>query len=107
MGDQCLTKNEYHISTGKRSKLNHNIKLLTGNGLFIDFLYKTIKRKEVFNKIATTKPSITIVPSTAGSGITALVLPPFRMPYSTNLIIVEIIKQILQINTILEKKRKY
>ncbi len=55
--------------------------------------------------MATINPSTTIVPSIACSGITALLLPPLRMRYSTSLIIAEIIKQILQINTILEKKR--
>lgn len=72
----------------------------------MDFLNNTIKTNAAFNKMATINPSTTIVPSTACKGITALLFPPLRIPYSTSLIIEEMIKQILQMNTILEKKRK-
>ena len=85
--------------------LNHKIKLFTGIGFLIDFLNNIIKTNAEFNKIATIKPSITIVPSIACKGITAFALPPFRMPNSTNRIIVEMMKHKLQMNTILEKKR--
>lgn len=56
--------------------------------------------------MATIKPSITIVPSIACKGITAFELPALRIPNSTNRITAEMIKHRLQINTILEKKRK-
>ena len=92
---------------GNISILNQRIKLSTGKGFLIDFLKRTIKTKALFNKIATIKPSITMVPSTACKGITAFVLPFLRIPNSTNRITAEIIKQMLQMNTILEKKRNY
>ena len=47
-----------------------------------------------------------MVPSTACSGITAFIFPPLRIPNSTKRITPEIIKQMLQMKTILEKKRK-
>jgi len=81
--------------------------LFTGSAFLIDFLNSTIKTNALFNKMATINPSITIVPSTACKGITALVLPFFRIPNSTNRITAEMMKQILQMNTILEKKRKF
>jgi len=56
--------------------------------------------------MATIKPSITTVPSMACKGITAFKLPFLRIPNSTNRITTEIMKQILQMKTILEKKRK-
>ena len=56
--------------------------------------------------MATIKPNITIVPSIACKGITAFTLPFLRIPNSTNRITAEIMKQILQMKTILEKKRK-
>lgn len=56
--------------------------------------------------MATIKPKITIVPSMACKGITAFTLPFLRIPNSTNRITTEIMKHILQMNTILEKKRK-
>lgn len=71
----------------------------------IDFLNKTINTKAEFNKIATTNPRITMLPSMAGNGITAFGFPPLRIPNSTNLNMAEIMKQQLQINTILVKKR--
>ena len=75
-------------------------------GLLIDFLYNTINRNVAFRNTATTKPKITIVPSMACKGITALVFPFFRIPNSTSRITAEMMKQILQMKTILEKKRK-
>ena len=86
--------------------MNHNKKGFTGKGFLFDFLYSTIKTKAAFNKTATIKPSITIVPSTACKGIIAFTLPFLRILNSTNLITTEIMKQILQMKTILEKKRK-
>lgn len=86
--------------------MNHNKKGLTGEGLLFDFLYNTIKTKAAFNKMATTKPNITIVPSMACIGITAFTLPFLRIPNSTNRRTAEIMKHILQMKTILEKKRK-
>lgn len=65
-----------------------------------------MKTNAAFNNIATINPSITIVPSTACKGITASVFPFLRIPNSTNRSIAEMIKQRLQMNTILEKKRK-
>ena len=56
--------------------------------------------------MATIKPNITIVPSMACKGITAFTFPFLRIPNSTNRITPEIMKHILQMNTILEKKRK-
>lgn len=56
--------------------------------------------------MATIKPSITTVPSMARRGITAFTLPFLRIPNSTNRKTAEIMKHILQMNTILEKKRK-
>ena len=56
--------------------------------------------------MATIKPKITIVPSMACKGITAFTLTFLRIPNSTNRITTEIMKLILQMNTILEKKRK-
>ena len=47
-----------------------------------------------------------MVPSTAFNGITAFIFPPLRKPNSTKRNTPEIIKQMLQMNTILEKKRK-
>ena len=90
---------------GIRSRLNHIIKLFTLNGFLTDFLYNTIKINAAFNKMATIKPSITIVPSIACKGITAFVFPPLRIPNSTNRIITDMIKHKLQMNTIFEKKR--
>jgi len=86
--------------------LNHNKKGLTGKCFLFDFLNNTIKTKAAFNKMATIKPNITIVPSIACKGITAFTLPFLRIPNSTNRITPEIMKQILQMKTILEKKRK-
>lgn len=103
---QCLTKKEYHISTGNIRILNQRINLFTSIGRLIDFLNSIIKTKAAFNKIATIKPSITIVPSTTCKGITAFVFPFLRIPNSTNRRIAEMIKHMLQMNNILEKKRK-
>jgi hypothetical protein len=50
-------------------------------------------------------PSTTIVPSITGSGIAALLLPLCRIESSTTLSMAEIIKQQLQIKTILENVR--
>ncbi len=86
--------------------MNVNKKGLTGKIFLFDFLYNTIKTKAAFNKMATTKPNITIVPSMACKGITAFTWPFLRIPNSTNRRTAEIIKQILQMKTILEKKRK-
>ena len=87
-------------------KLKTKIKLFEKTGLLVDFLYKTINTNAAFNKIATIKPSITIVPSIACNGITALGFPFLRIPYSTSRITAEMMKQMLQMKTILEKKRK-
>ena len=70
-----------------------------------DFLKRIIKTKAAFSKIATIKPSITMVPSIACNGITAFVFPFFLIPNSTNRINADTMKQKLQMNTILEKKR--
>jgi hypothetical protein len=51
------------------------------------------------------KPSTTILPSKAGKGIAALLFPFFLIESSTILKIADIIKQILQIKTILENVR--
>ena len=71
----------------------------------MDFRYSTINTNAAFNNTATIKPRITIVPSTACSGITAFGFPFLRIPYSTRRITAEMMKQILQMKTILEKKR--
>lgn len=92
---------------GNINKLNQSIRLFTGNSFLIDFRKRTIKTKALFNKIATIKPSITMVPSTACKGITAFAFPFLRIPNSTNRNTAEMMKHKLQMNTILEKKRKY
>ena len=48
-----------------------------------------------------------MVPSTACNGITAFVFPFLSIPNSTSRMTAEMIKQKLQMKTILEKKRKY
>ncbi len=83
------------------------MKSFAGNGFRIDFLNKTIKTKAVFNKTAIIKPSITMDPSTACKGITVFGFPFLRIPNSTSRITADIIKQTLQMKTILEKKRKF
>ena len=87
------------------SRLKIKIKLFTNSGFLVDFLNNTIKTNAAFNNIATIKPSITMVPSNACKGITALGFPFLRIPYSTIRIAAEMMKHILQIKTILEKKR--
>ena len=77
------------------------------NGFLIDFLNKTINTKAAFKKRATIKPRITMLPSTACKGITELRFPFLCIPNSTNRITTDMIKQILQMKTILEKKRTY
>ena len=60
-----------------------------------------------FKRNTTKNPRRIIISSIAGKGIAAFVFPPLRIPNSTKRINAETMKQILQINTILEKKRKY
>ena len=83
---------------GNSNKLNQNKKRLTGKGFLFDFLNNTIKTEAAFNKMATIKPKITIVPSMACKEITAFTLPFLHIPNSTNRITTKIMKQILQMN---------
>jgi hypothetical protein len=73
-------------------------------GCLLTFFITIPIRKKLLINIAT-KPSITIVPSNAGKGIAALLLPLCRIESSTTLSMAEIIKQQLQIKTILENVR--
>ena len=79
--------------------------MFKSNGLLIDFLKRTVKTKDTFKNIEI-KPKTKIVPTINCEGMTAFILPLFFIPNSTNRITAEIMKQILQMKTILEKKRK-
>ncbi len=68
----------------------------------ISFLKIVIPTKITFKIIATKKPKTTIVPSMTGRGEIALL---FFIPSCSTVNIAAIIKQTLQINTILEKMR--
>gem|GEM_PF-5073332 len=79
--------------------------MFKSNGFLIDFLKRTAQTKVMFKNIEI-KPNTKIVPTTNCEGITAFILPFFFIPNSTNRRTAEIMKQKLQMKTILEKKRK-
>ncbi len=70
----------------------------------IDFLKSTMNTNAAFIRMAM-KPNITIVPSTAGRGMTLSVMPVFLWLSSTKRNTTEMRKQMLAIKTIREKKR--
>ncbi len=97
-------KNEYQISTGNKIKLNQSKKFDINICFLLNLLTNTAIKKIKFTKIAI-KPSITMVPSTTGKGIAALLLPCALLVSSTTRIIADTIKQILQMKAILENVR--